>query len=197
MISPHQPGVAWCGVVLMLAVGAALGDHVPNDRLDWQPLLVWVEPWRAWTAVFVHYSAAHFLANIAGLLLVTGLGVASRVPLRVAVAWCAAWPLTQLGLLSQPELLHYGGLSGVLHAGVAVVAVYMLCTPPRAQRRLAIAILAGLLLKVLTEAPWGPPLRYAVDWDIGLAPLSHACGLVAGVLCGTISEGLSRMRRSS
>ena len=34
-----------------------------------------------------------------------------------------AWPLTHLSLLARPEVMHYGGLSGVLHAGVAVAAL--------------------------------------------------------------------------
>ena len=36
-----------------------------------------------------------------------------------------ARPLTQLGLLMRPDLLHYGGLSGVLHAGVAAAALWL------------------------------------------------------------------------
>ena len=38
------------------------------------------------------------------LALVTALGVAARAPQRMALAWFAAWPLTQLGLLWRPDL---------------------------------------------------------------------------------------------
>ena len=194
----EQPGatprLAWYAVALALAAGTAHEAGTADQSMDWQPALAWVEPWRAWTAVFVHYSESHLLINAAGLLLVAALGAAARAPLRIGLAWLVAWPLTQLGLLAQPGLLHYGGLSGVLHAGAAAVAVHLLWTRPRRQRWLGAAILGGMLLKVLHESPWGPPLRHLPGWDIALAPLAHACGLVAGALCAALAESLCGMR---
>jgi hypothetical protein len=105
-------------------------------------------------------------------------------------AWACAWPLTQLGLLVQPDLSHYGGLSGVLHAGAAVVAVHLIRTGPRAHRIVGAALAVGLLVKVLGEAPWGPPLRTPPGWDIATAPLAHATGLMAGALCAVVATAL-------
>ena len=139
--------------------------------IDWQPALALAQPWRAWTAVAVHYSLQHLLANLAGALLVGALGVVAEVPARFVWAWLVAWPLTQLGLLARPDLAHYGGLSGVLHAGVAVAVVHLLIVGPRARRVIAVAILAGLGVKVLLEAPGGRPLTHPAGWDIAVAPL--------------------------
>jgi rhomboid family GlyGly-CTERM serine protease len=192
-----RPSLAWAGVAALLGVAAVLVWPVGHTSIDWQPQLALTEPWRAWTAVAVHYSALHLGANLAGALLVGALGVVAEVPGRIVWAWLVAWPLTQLGLLARPELAHYGGLSGVLHAGVAAVAVHLLVAGPRARRLIAAAILAGLCLKVLHEAPWGPALTHPPGWDIAVAPLAHASGTLAGLLCALLAIAVPRGRHSS
>lgn len=177
-------------------LGALAASRVPHESIDWQPALALREPWRAFSAVFVHYSGLHLGANVAGALLVGALGAAARVPLGAAVAWAAAWPLTQLGLLVQPQLLHYGGLSGVLHAGVAVVALQSMAADAARQRRIGLAIFAVLIAKVLSETPWGPPLRHPPGWDIAITPLAHASGVLAGTLAA-LSARAARWRRRS
>jgi len=181
---------AWLALAAVLAAGALAGSAVPREAIDWQPTLAAIQPWRAFSAVFVHYSPLHLAANLAGAALVAALGRAARMPRHGALAWLAAWPLTQLGLLLEPELRHYGGLSGVLHAGVAIVALHLLWTG--AARRIGAAILAGLVLKVLGESPWAGPLAHPAGWDIAVAPLAHASGLVAGLACAAIAEAIAR-----
>jgi len=183
---------AWVALAILLCAGALAGWAVPHEAIDWQPALAAREPWRASSAVFVHYSALHLGANLAGALLVAALGHAARMPLRGTLAWLAAWPLTQLVLLLQPALLHYGGLSGVLHAGVAVVGVHLVAAQRGRSRAIGAEILAGLLVKVLTEAPWAGPLRHPAGWDIAVAPFAHASGVAAGVACAVIAEALAR-----
>jgi rhomboid family GlyGly-CTERM serine protease len=182
----------WIALAILLGSGALLGWPLPHEAIDWQPSLATREPWRAFSAVFVHYSALHLAANLAGGALVAGLGHAARLPRRCALAWLAAWPLTQAGLLVQPALRHYGGLSGVLHAGVAIVGVHLLGAGAPPQRRIGAAILLVLVAKVLIEAPWAGPLRHAPGWDIAIAPMAHASGLVTGVLCAAIAEVTAR-----
>ena len=144
--------------------------------------------------MFVHYSGLHFLANLAGALLVGALGWAARVPARSVVAWAVAWPLTQFGLLVQPALLQYGGLSGVLHAGVVVVAVHLVFEGTRTQRRVGAATLLIVLIKVLSETPWAGPVSHPAGWDIAVAPMAHASGLVAGVLTALAAQAWHRWR---
>jgi rhomboid family GlyGly-CTERM serine protease len=179
----------------LLGLGAVLLRGLDTTLIDWQPALAASQPWRAWSAVFVHYSGMHLGANLAGALLVGALGFAARVPARSVLAWCAAWPLTQAGLLLQPELLHYGGLSGVLHAGVAVVAVHVLFAGHAGQRRIGAAMLVVLAAKVLSEAPWAGPLRFPTGWDIAVAPLAHASGVLVGALASGLAEAVHRRRR--
>jgi rhomboid family GlyGly-CTERM serine protease len=192
--APGRPGRAWLALVAALALGAVVAWLLPPPAIDWQPARALREPWRWWSAAFVHYSGLHLGANLAGCALVGALGHAARLPGRVAVAWALAWPLTHLGLLLQPELLHYGGLSGVLHAGVAAVAVHLLIAGTLARRRIAIAIALVLAIKLIGEAPWQGALRHPAGWDIAVAPLAHSTGALAGAICAMAVEAWRRWR---
>lgn len=188
----RDAGRAWAGLAAALALGAGVAVAVDPAAIDWQPALAAGQPWRAWSAAWVHYSVLHLAANLAGCALVGALGWVARVPLRSAVVWFVAWPLTQLGLLARPDLLHYGGLSGVLHAGVAAVALHLIVATRGTRRRIGIAMLAGLALKVLLESPWGAALRHPPGWDIAVAPFAHASGLVVGAALAGLAEAWAR-----
>jgi len=191
--SSPDGGRAWCALAAVLAVGAALAFGREPTALDWQPGLALREPWRGFSAVFVHYSTLHLLANLAGALLVGALGAFARVPASVAVAWLLAWPLTQVGVLARPDLLHYGGLSGVLHAGTACVAVQLVLHARGPRRAIGVLLLGALAIKVVSEVPWGPALRHPAGWDIATAPFAHASGLVAGVMAALLVEATMRL----
>lgn len=181
----------WSLLAALLAVAAAIAWFVPRGNLDWQPALALHQPWRAFTAAAVHWSALHLGANLLGAVVVGVFGWAARLPSAATFAWLAAWPLTQLGLLLRPDLVHYGGLSGVLHAGVAVAALWLAFE----RRWLGFAVLAGLAIKVLLEAPWGPPLRDVAGWDIRIAPLAHATGALAGAACALCARLIEVVNR--
>ena len=179
-----------------LSAGSVLALALPSALLDWQPEAFSTEPWRAFSAAFVHWSLFHLLANLLGAAVVAALGLAARLPRAATLAWAAAWPLAHLPLLLQPALAHYGGLSGVLHAGVAVAALWLVVRESGRRRLLGAAIAVGLLIKLGLEAPWGPPLRPAQGllnggWDIATAPLAHATGAAAGLLCAALALGLT------
>lgn len=173
----------WPTLAGLLGAASLLAWWWPAASIDWQPALAGDQPWRAWTAAFVHWSALHLAANLAGAAVVGALGAVARLPPAMTLAWFVAWPLTQLSLLLRPELARYGGLSGVLHAGVAVVALWLLVHERGRRRWIGAAIAGGLLIKIALEAPWGPALREGGGWDIKIAPLAHAGGAVAGTVC--------------
>lgn len=197
MPSSADGGRAWCALAAVLALGAlsAFAFAIAPATLDWQPALVAREPWRTFTAALVHYSALHLVANLAGALLVAALGAFARVPWPVAAAWLLAWPLTQLGLLWRPDLLHYGGLSGVLHAGTACVAWQLIVRERGARRAIGMLLLTGIAIKVAGESPGGPALRHPAGWDIAIAPFAHASGLVAGLLAAAFVDAAARLAR--
>lgn len=188
-------GRSWIALSAALAAAALvlwLAAGVPATDWDWQPALAWSEPWRWWTAAGVHLSLQHLGANLVGTALVAALGRAARCDARDALAWALAWPLTQLGLLAQPALAHYAGLSGVLHAGVAVVAVRLTVARHARQRWIGLALLGGLAAKLTLEAPWQGPLRLSPGWDFAVAPLAHVSGSVAGLLCAVVGRRIGR-----
>jgi rhomboid family GlyGly-CTERM serine protease len=188
--------VVWVGCAGLMAFGALLGTLAPRHALDWQPGLAFGQPWRWFSAAAVHYGAAHLGVNLLGAALVGALGWAARVPAAMAVAWLLAWPLTHLALLLQSELSHYGGLSGVQHTGVAVVAAHLVCDRARARRIIGAVMAALLAAKVASEAPWEPVFHAGLG--IMIAPLAHATGAVAGavcaLLCGAIAAQAARRR---
>jgi rhomboid family GlyGly-CTERM serine protease len=185
----RRPGRAWLAVAAVLAGGAVIvaASGLPAAALDWQPMLAGREPWRWWTAAWVHWSPRHLAANLGATAVVGALGVVAALPARVALAWAAAWPLTQLGLLVQPALTRYGGLSGVLHAGVAAAALTLVWRERGRRRAVGAAVAAGLLVKLIGESPWAAPLRHPTGWDFAVAPLAHATGAVAGALCTIVA----------
>jgi rhomboid family GlyGly-CTERM serine protease len=194
-LSTPAPGATrlWIALALLLGAAALLGSRVERETLDWQPSVWMAQPWRSFSAVGVHYGSAHLLANLAGAALVGALGWAARITTPMALAWAAAWPLTQLGLLACPELAHYGGLSGVLHAGVAIVAMHLLRCEAGRRRRIGVGVALGLLLKLGLEYPWSPP-SYHAALDMMVAPLAHLSGLLAGLACGAAALWFERAR---
>lgn len=189
-----QPGRAWTALAATLAAGTLLGWWLPSPVLDWQPGLWAGQPWRLVSAAFVHWSALHLGGNVAGAAVVAVLGRVARLPTAAALAWLAAWPLTHLGLLLQPALAHYGGMSGVLHAGVAVAGLWIVRTGRGRARAIGLAVLLGLAVKIVLERPWAGPLARPQGWDIALAPLAHASGALAGLLCAAVALALVRTR---
>jgi rhomboid family GlyGly-CTERM serine protease len=189
-----QPGAAvhpvtrpaWIALATLLGTGALAAWFVDRPLLDWQPALVWSQPWRWWTAAWVHLSPMHLAVNLLGTALLVALGWVAHCERRDAAAWFVAWPLTHLGLLLQPTLAHYGGLSGVLHAGVVVAAIGLARRERQARRALGLTLLLGVAVKLLLEQPWQGPLREVPGWDIAIAPAAHLSGACAGALCALV-----------
>lgn len=176
-------GLAWPAAMAATALAAWLLYAVPLHALDWEPALVAAEPWRAVTPAMAHWSPQHLAMNLAGAAAMALLGWRALLGPRAVAAWLLAWPLTHLGLLLQPALLHYAGLSGVLHAAAAVTAATLLVRRGDRRQRLVGGLLsAGLLVKLIAEQPWGPATPRIEGYDFALAPAAHASGAAAGLL---------------
>ncbi len=163
------------GAVVVTAIsaegGAALASAPLPRAFDWQPALGLHEPWRLWTCAWVHWSGAHLLVNAAGAIVVAFVGWRARLPASAAFAWFLAWPLTQvlMAALAADRLdalmPHYGGLSGVLHAGVVVLGLSLAwplararARPPAAPSRVDTGFVATRASAIepsrITEGPW-------------------------------------------
>ncbi len=148
------------------------------------------------TAAWVHWSGLHLAANLVGTALVAALGTVAGCGRRAAMAWALAWPISHMGLLLQPELMAYGGLSGLLHAGVAVAGWQLLRGELGQRQVIGAALLGGLVLKLLLEAPWQGPLRTVAGWDIAIAPMAHVSGSATGLLCA-LACGVGKPARNA
>ncbi|MDO9091265.1 MAG: rhombosortase [Rubrivivax sp.] len=185
---------AWGLLTALLMVGAVLALWLPAAQLDWQPELAASEPWRAFTAAWVHWSTLHLGTNLLAAAVVGAYGLSAQVPRLMTWAWLAAWPLTHLALVVKPDLAHYGGLSGVLHGGVAIVCLWLLVRARGGRRAVGAAVSLGLVIKLASEQPWGPALQQSPEWDIAVAPIAHSTGALAGLLCGALALALTRTR---
>lgn len=200
------PGLvlAWAGLSIALwwANGRLGSMHQRGaaralwDWLDWQPVLWQDQIWRLWSAALVHWSGAHLALNVVGCAGLLVWGKAAGLGLRQGVAWLGAWPLTQLLLWTAPGLPHYGGLSGVLHAGVAIGAWTLVRAPLRARRWVGAWVLAGLLVKLMTEVapmaqwlwPHAAPVPLPGAPGYGVAAYAHLCGVLAGLACAWLLD---------
>lgn len=184
----------WATLAIGLALGAVLLGPAPREALDWQPHLALSQPWRFWTAAWVHLSSLHLQANLLGCAAVAVFGVAAELPRRACWAWLVAWPLTHAALALQPLLLHYGGLSGVLHAGVAIASLHLVWQARGRRRAIGWTVLAGVAVKLTLERPWAGPTQVVAGWDIDIAPLAHLTGAASGLLCGAVTALISARR---
>ena len=185
----------WLAMTAALAAGAAALSMAPRELLAWQPARALDQPWRAWSAAFVHWTPWHLIANLLGCAVVAAFGIAAHVPARATAAWLVAWPLSHASLALQPALTSYGGLSGVLHAGVAIAAWHLLRHEHGRRRQIGAAVMAGLAVKLLLEKPWGAPTQQVSGWDFAVAPLAHATGAITGIVCAALADTASRARR--
>lgn len=181
-----DPPKAWQALCAAWAAVSLLAWPLPRAALDWQPQLAAMEPWRAVTAAFVHWTPLHLAANLAGCAVLALLGHRARLEAGAALAGVIALPLTQLALLLRPELAHYAGLSGALHALVAIAALHLLQRRGR-ERWIGLGMALGLGLKIALEAPLGPVLRHTPEFDFAVAPFAHLAGTLAGLLAGALT----------
>jgi rhomboid family GlyGly-CTERM serine protease len=181
--APTPSSRSWPALGALLIAGSLIVWGLPAPLLDWQPDLAFAQPWRAFSAAFVHWNEAHLAANAGAALVVMALGWVARLPRAATLAWLLAWPCAQWALLLQPALAHYGGASGVLHAGVAVAAVWLVACGSGRQRAIGVLVALGLVAKLLLEAPWRLATHPDALLNIAVAPLAHAGGSLAGAAC--------------
>ena len=206
-------GAAWVVLAALLCGGAVVVTLLSRDggvaplespfalALVWQPALGLQETWRLWTGAWVHWSIAHLLVNTAGAAVLAFVGWRARTPASAALAWFIAWPLTHafmaaVGADRLATLMpHYGGLSGVLHAGAIVLGLTLAWPPeparartrgrPPAASRLADTGFASTHASAIepsriTEGPWAMTEMGAVNSLPAASTLESPAGADAG-----------------
>ena len=141
----------------------------------------------------MHFLPTHGLANALALGALAVLGAALPAPPRDALALLLAWPLGTLALLAWPTVGGYYGLSGLVHAAAAVLAVRALRAP--STRWLGHLLAAGLVLKLGLERGWALPAGFDADWGFNVVYAAHLTGALVGATAALLLD-MVRFRRS-
>lgn len=203
---PVRPGFflpardwAWpalCAALAILTIATHLvwpGPALVLDTAHWT-----AQPWTLWTGPLVHLHLAHLMANLCALAAVGWLGQSLGLGMRSVLAATAAWPLGSLLLLAWPGSLMVWGLSGILHAMVAIMGLHGLQAGAARQRMLAGLLLLGLVLKLLLEQAWAVPVASTGAWPFPVVAAAHLAGFGAGLLCAasaSLADLLHERRR--
>ena len=178
------------GVASMLLwwAGPDLVDALTWQAMDWQG-----QAWTVWTTAWVHTNTPHLIGNQMALGVMAALAWVIHPPRLCTLAWLLAWPLTTVTLLWWPQIGYAVGLSGVLHAGAAVLAVHLLfkrMAVPKARRwggLLALAVLGKLLL----EQGWAQPVVWNPGNEMSVVRAAHLAGAAWGMLLGLFTVWLA------
>ena len=168
-ILQHSIAVAVLCLVLQL--------HQPY--LIYQSDVLWSEPWRLWTAHWVHVSWPHAALNLVALLLLPLIFPAYPVRRLWLLLWLGSPVLSFALRWGVPTLEQYAGLSGILHGIYFSAALHALVC---GHDRLVAGILwVGLTIKLVLEYF---VVGQSVDEWIGAAVLTqaHVLGVVIALL---------------
>lgn len=155
--------------VLQLSMG-----HFIYNRMD-----MLSEPWRWWTANWVHVGWRHYMLNMLAFVFVAF--VFPHVTAK-SLGYCLLLfsPLLTIALyVCMPDIYAYAGLSGILHGIYIYIALQSLAIPK--ERKFALLVLVCIFLKVGWEKLFG----YSETAQLIQAPVlieSHQIGLVIGIL---------------
>ncbi len=191
---------------LGLALGAVALTYWPHGlhyfRFD-RAALSSGQAWRLASAHLVHLNTSHLLLNLAGLVLIAEL-LWNNLRLRhgAGLLAAAAFGISGMFWILQPELMWYAGLSGVLHglwAGCALAILLPpagLCSAPDARspspgcdkdafnrlapRWMGLASLLLLVAKLAVEMGYGASPRLATTIGAPVLVTSHLYGAMIG-----------------
>lgn len=141
-------------------------------------------PWSLWTSAWVHMNTQHLISNQLAVGALAAMAWVLRPGLRASLAWLVTWPLIPLVLPYWSHIGYYAGLSGLVHAAVAVVGVYLVAgraNVPMA-RRWGLMLLGGLWVKLLIERGWHWPVVWSDNLGISVVQASHLVGAVFGMV---------------
>jgi rhomboid family GlyGly-CTERM serine protease len=174
-------------IVLWLLVCAILGAELASlgEALEYRRGLAFSEPWRLFTAHYVHLSFLHASLNAVALILLGHLFADRLRPRDMCAMLIVAPMLLSLAFwFVLPELQWYRGLSGVLHAIYFAGCVAWVAQTTGRARWLPIAALVGGAAKVLVEQPWDASFPMHEVLRVAVVPQAHLVGAIVGTAAG-------------
>jgi rhomboid family GlyGly-CTERM serine protease len=137
------------------------------------------EPWRWWTANWVHVGWRHYMLNMLAFVFIAF--VFPHVTAR-SLGYCLLVfsPLLTIALyVCMPDIYAYAGLSGILHGIYIYIALQSLAIPR--ERKFAMLVLVCIFLKV----GWEKLNGFSETAQLIQTPVlleSHQIGLLIGIV---------------
>ncbi len=171
---------------------AAVQGIVSPQLLAWRAADWHAAPWTLWTGPLEHFALPHAIGNGLALAAIAALGSQLGAGPRDALALQLAWPLSTLGLLLWPQVGGFYGLSGVVHAATAILALRAITSP--LTYRLGQALAVGLLFKLALERGWAMPVGFDANWGFNVVYAAHLTGAATGAALALILHALETVR---
>lgn len=172
-------------IVLSMVFFAVL--QLFQNILMYQYDLFWTQPWRWWTAHWVHVGWIHYGLNVLALACLPFLF--PNIQQKILIALLVILPplLSFCFYLFYPQIFAYAGLSGVLHGLFIFCAIVSLQQPQ--ERKFALLVLLLVLGKIAWEFYFG---ALQTEQLIGHPVLTqaHLLGVIFGSLCAILSRVL-------
>ena len=154
-----------------------------QDHLIYRHDLFFSQPWRWWTAHWVHVGWIHYVLNVLALMCLPFLF--PQINKKALLGLLIVLPpfLSLSFYYFYPEIYAYAGLSGILH-GLFVFSALM-SLKEKSERHFALIILLGIILKLVWEHFFG---ALQTQQLIGHPVLTQAHLL--GVIYGSLAAAL-------
>jgi len=145
-------------------------------------------PWTLWTTAWVHINTPHLIGNQLAVGALAAMAWLLRPHAGTSVAWLLTWPLSTLILLLWPQIGYFAGLSGLVHAAVAVVGVHLLAGEMRIPkaRRWGGLLLLGLVIKLGLERAWLWPVVWNDSANMSIVQAVHLTGALVGAVLALV-----------
>ena len=135
--------------------------------------------WRLFSGHFVHLNDKHLILNLIAWVIVFFLGVNYLSPSRWIVLLLILMLSISAGLYYfVPEILYYGGLSGILHGYFAYILVEWI----KNKQRLSWIILLLLIAKVLAENFSDMGSSTTEYLELRVVTEAHLIGILVGII---------------
>ncbi|MEN9843064.1 MAG: hypothetical protein RLZZ612_893 [Pseudomonadota bacterium] len=178
-----------------------------SQLLTWRSGESWSRPWTWWTSAWVHLHTPHLIGNQMVIGAFAAWAWLVRPDRPAAVAWFLSWPIATVALNLWPQIGYCVGASGVLHAGVAIMAVFMILGHFQrgSEQAWGWILLIGLGFKVWSEQAWHTPVVWDSGANLSIVSAVHLTGALSGMalalvvitVYALIVGFLHRLRRSA